>query len=297
MRIATRSSKLALAQTSFFQSWIPEQPVQIIEIETEGDKKSAMGEILFDKANFVSDIEKCLIEDRADVAIHSAKDMPAFKHAELDHYFFGSRSRSDLLIFRKDIDHNFKEDMKLGTSSLRRKMQAKFYLGAKNVVPISGNVDTRINKLNSGDYDCIILAEAGCQRLKIDFEELNYIELDHLTCAGQGVLAVQYKPDNKFAKEFLLDWKQNFLQRVIHDETKMEKRLLEKIGADCNSAIAVRANHEGPKGIDKIIKGEIYGLNRHISFEGKSFNVDAAITDAINMLENRNGLELLNEHN
>ena len=108
---------------------------------------------------------------------------------------------------------------------------------------------------------------------------------------------MQYKPDNKFAKEFLLDWKQNFLQRVIHDETKMEKRLLEKIGADCNSAIAVRANHEGPKGIDKIIKGEIYGLNQHISFEGKSFNVDAAITDAINMLENRNGLELLNEHN
>ena len=51
-------------------------------------------------------------------------------------------------------------------------MQAKFYLGAKNVIPISGNVDTRINKLNSGDYDCIILAEAGCQRLKIDFEKV-----------------------------------------------------------------------------------------------------------------------------
>ena len=297
MKIATRSSKLALEQTYFFQSWIPKQPTKIIEIKTEGDKKSAMGEVLFDKANFVSDIEECLIKDGADVAIHSAKDMPAFKHKELDHYFFGPRSRSDLLIFRKDIDPVFKKDMKLGTSSLRRKMQAKFYLGAKNVVPISGNVDTRINKLNSGDYDCIILAEAGCQRLKIDFEDLNYIELGHLTCAGQGVLAVQYKPDNKFVKEFLLEWQQNFLQRVIHDETEMEKKLLEKIGASCNSAIAVRANHEGPKGVDKIIKGEIYGLNEYISFEGKSSDVDAAINDAIDMLQNKNGLELLNEHN
>ena len=256
-----------------------------------------MGEVLFDKANFVSDIEECLIKDGADVAIHSAKDMPAFKHKELDHYFFGPRSRSDLLIFRKDIDPVFKKDMKLGTSSLRRKMQAKFYLGAKNVIPISGNVDTRINKLDSGDYDCIILAEAGCQRLKIDFEKLNYIKLDHLSCAGQGVLAVQYKPDNKFAKEFLLEWKQNFLQRVIHDETEMEKRLLEKIGASCNSAIAVRANHEGPKGVDKIIKGEIYGLNDYISFESKSPDVDTAINDAIDMLKDKNGLELLNEHN
>ena len=108
---------------------------------------------------------------------------------------------------------------------------------------------------------------------------------------------MQYKPDNKFAKEFLLEWKQNFLQRVIHDETEMEKRLLEKIGASCNSAIAVRANHEGPKGVDKIIKGEIYGLNEYISFEGKSSDVDAAINDAIDMLQNKNGLELLNEHN
>ena len=95
---------------------------------------------MFDKANFVSAIEKCLIKDGADVAIHSANVMPAFKHKKLDHYFFGPRSRSDLLIFRKDIDPVFKKDMKLGTSSLRRKMQAKFYLGAKNVIPISGNV-------------------------------------------------------------------------------------------------------------------------------------------------------------
>ena len=84
MKIATRSSKLALEQTYFFQSWIPKQITQIVEIKTEGDKKSALGEVLFDKANFVSDIEKFLIKDGADVAIHSAKDMPAIKHKELD---------------------------------------------------------------------------------------------------------------------------------------------------------------------------------------------------------------------
>ena len=297
MRIATRSSKLALAQVSFFESWASKQSAKIVEIKTEGDKKSALGEVLFDKANFVSDIEKCLVEDRADVAIHSAKDMAASKHPELDHYFFGPKSRSDLLIFKNDLDPVFREDMKLGTSSLRRKMQAKLHLGAKNVVPLSGNVDTRIKKLNKGEYDCIILAEAGCQRLEIDFENLNYIKLDYLSCAGQGVLAVQYKPNNEFAKEFLFEWKQNFLQRVIHDETEMEKKFLEKINADCNSAIAVRANHVGPKGINKIIRGEIYGLNKYICFEGKSNDIDIAIADAIAMLKRKNGLELLNEHN
>tara|TARA_B100000427_G_scaffold316181_1_gene310999 strand:- start:1119 stop:2012 length:894 start_codon:yes stop_codon:yes gene_type:complete len=297
MKIATRSSKLALAQTSFFESWVSKEPAEIIEIKTEGDKKSAMGEVLFDKANFVNDIEKILLNDGADVAIHSAKDMAASKHPELDHFFFGPKSRSDLLIFKKGVNPVFEKDMKLGTSSLRRKLQAKFYLGAENIVPLSGNVDTRINKLNKGLYDCIILAKAGCQRLELNFEDLNYLELNHLSCAGQGVLAVQYKPGNEFAKEFILEWKQNFLQRVIHDETEMEKKFLEQINADCNSAIAVRADHVGPKGVDKIIKGEIYGLNEYISFEGKSNHIDTAITDAIKILESKNGLELLNEHN
>ena len=296
MRIATRSSKLALAQTSFFESWVSKEPAEIVEIKTEGDKKSAMGEVLFDKAHFVKDIEKCLLDDEADVAIHSAKDMAASKHPELDHFFFGPKSRSDLLIFKNGADPVFEQDMRLGTSSLRRKLQAKFHLGAENVVPLSGNVNTRIDKLNKGVYDCIILAEAGCQRLKLD-EDLNYIELDHLSCAGQGVLAVQYKPDNEYAKEFILEWKQNFLQRVIHDETEMEKKFLEKINAGCNSAIAVRANHVGPKGINKIIKGEVYGLNKYISFDGKSNDIDTAITDAVRMLNSKNGLELLNEHN
>ena len=297
MRIATRSSKLALAQTSFFESWVSKEPAKIIEIKTEGDKKSAMGEVLFDKANFVSDIENTLLKDGADIAIHSAKDMAASKHKELDHYFFGPKSRSDLLIFKNGTEPVFDKNMKLGTSSLRRKLQAKFHLGAKNIVPLSGNVDTRINKLNKGEYDCIILAEAGCQRLELNFNDLNYIKLDHLSCAGQGVLAVQYKPDNKFAKEFILEWKKNFLQRVIHDETEMEKKFLEKINAGCNSAIAVRADHIGPKGVDKIIRGEIYGLEEYISFEGKSHDIDIAIADAINILESKNGLELLNEHN
>jgi porphobilinogen deaminase len=79
--------------------------------------------------------------------------------------------------------------MKLGTSSLRRKMQAKFHMNATNIEPLNGNIDTRLKKLNDGQYDCIILAEAGLSRLDFLIQNQNYKRLDHVTCSGQGVLA------------------------------------------------------------------------------------------------------------
>ena len=165
LRIGTRGSKLALKQVEIvmnkISSWnlkkyfkedldLDIENYEVVKIVTEGDKKSKRGEEQFDKAHFVSCIEQKLLNNEIDFAIHSAKDMPANATEGLVNYYpyFGELNQSpDLLIFRDGFEPNFTNDMKLGTSSLRRKMQAKFFLKARNVCSLRGNIDTRIQKL------------------------------------------------------------------------------------------------------------------------------------------------------
>ena len=285
IKIVSRSSKLALAQVQEFIDVFSIKEYELINIKTRGDILSSQGEVLFDKANFVSDIEKSLIEEKADVAIHSAKDMPAEDTEYLNQLFFAKgeeRVVSDLLIFRKDTEPVFDINMKLGTSSLRRKMQAKFHLKAKNIMDLNGNIDTRIRKLNEGIYDCIILAEAGLSRLQYLLEDQNYIRLNHLTCSGQGALAVQWKNENKFS-DIIMSTDISSSAINLSDEINIEKSLLKKLNTNCNSAISLIARNG-------LLKGEIFGLKNYISFSGDQ--VDEVYKD---IKENR-GLELLNEH-
>jgi len=149
IKIASRTSKLALKQVEEFNKTFLIKEYDLIETSTRGDELSAKGETLFDKGNFVSDIEKLILNDLVDVAIHSAKDMPAKETKGLKHFYFiesSERKVNDLLIFRKDTKPNFKSEMKLGTSSLRRKMQAKFHMSATNIEPLNGNIDTKTKK-------------------------------------------------------------------------------------------------------------------------------------------------------
>ena len=285
IKIVSRSSKLALAQVQEFIDVFSIKEYKLINIKTRGDILSSQGEVLFDKANFVSDIEKSLIEEKADVAIHSAKDMPAEDTEYLNQLFFAKgedRVVSDLLIFRKDTEPVFDVNMKLGTSSLRRKMQAKFHLKAKNIMNLNGNIDTRIRKLNEGIYDCIILAEAGLSRLQYLLEDQNYIKLNHLTCSGQGALAAQWKNENKFS-DMIISSDISSAAINLNDEINMEKSLLQKLNTNCNSAISLRAQNG-------LLKGEIFGSKSYISFSGGQ--IDEVYKD----IEENRGLELLNEH-
>ena len=286
IKIASRSSKLALKQVEEFIKTFSIEDFDLIEITTQGDKMSAKGNILFDKANFVSDIEKCLLNETADLAIHSAKDMPAQSTDGLEHIYFIEdlpRKISDLLIFKKDQEAVFNKDMKLGTSSLRRKMQAKFHLGSNNICTLNGNIDTRLKKLNDGLYDCIILAEAGLSRLNSLLKDQNYIELSHITCSGQGALAVQWKKGGK-AEKFLRSSPVSAQSNYLNADIQMERELLRKLGANCNSAISLYAS-------DGILKGEIFGLEKFITFSGT--NVNQIFED----IKRNGGLRLLHEHN
>lgn len=285
IRIASRSSKLALKQVEIFSKAFSLEDYKLVEVLTSGDKMSAKGEVMFDKANFVNEIEQMIQKNSVDIAIHSAKDMPAQETEGLKHFYFietQKRKINDLIIFRNDTDTVFEKNMKLGTSSLRRIMQAKFHMNAKNIQLLNGNIDTRIKKLNDGMYDCIILAEAGLSRLSSLLEKQNYKQLEHITCSGQGVLAVQWKEGSKvgdFIKSSLL-----FDQmKELNEQIKMERNLLKKLNADCNSAISIFASNG-------FLQGEIFGRDKFITFSGN--NVNQLYKD----ITANNGLDLLNEH-
>ena len=285
IKIASRSSKLALKQVEIFSKAFLLEDYKLVEVLTSGDKMSAKGEVMFDKANFVNEIEQMIQKNSVDIAIHSAKDMPAQETEGLKHFYFietQKRKINDLIIFRNDTDTVFEKNMKLGTSSLRRIMQAKFHMNAKNIQLLNGNIDTRIKKLNDGLYDCIILAEAGLSRLSSLLEKQNYEQLEHITCSGQGVLAVQWKEGSKvgdFIKSSLL-----FDQmKELNEQIKMERNLLKKLNANCNSAISIFASND-------FLQGEIFGRDKFITFSGN--NVDQLYKD----ITANNGLNLLNEH-
>ena len=285
IRIASRSSKLALKQVEIFSKAFSLEDYKLVEVLTSGDKMSAKGEVMFDKANFVNEIEQMIQKNSVDIAIHSAKDMPAQETEGLKHFYFietQKRKVNDLIIFRNDTDTVFEKNMKLGTSSLRRIMQAKFHMNAKNIQLLNGNIDTRIKKLNDGMYDCIILAEAGLSRLSSLLEKQNYKQLEHITCSGQGVLAVQWKEGSKvgdFIKSSLL-----FDQmKELNEQIKIERNLLKKLNANCNSAISIFASNG-------FLQGEIFGRDKFITFSGN--NVDQLYKD----ITANNGLNLLNEH-
>ena len=285
IRIASRSSKLALKQVEIFSKAFLLEDYKLVEVLTSGDKMSAKGEVMFDKANFVNEIEQMIQKNSVDIAIHSAKDMPAQETEGLKHFYFietQKRKINDLIIFRNDTDTVFEKNMKLGTSSLRRIMQAKFHMNAKNIQLLNGNIDTRIKKLNDGKYDCIILAEAGLSRLSSLLKKQNYKQLEHITCSGQGVLAVQWKEGSKvedFIKSSLLFGQ----MKELNEQIKMERNLLKKLNAGCNSAISIFASNG-------FLQGEIFGRDKFITFSGN--NVDQLYKD----ITANNGLNLLNEH-
>lgn len=286
IRVGSRTSKLALKQVEIAMKRIGVGSFEIIGVDTAGDKSSRENKVQFDKKNFVEDIDNLLVDKKIDIAIHSAKDMPAVSNiSELDEIYISNdlvqsdekyNSRNDILIFRKNEHPVFKKNMKIGTSSLRRKLQSKFFLKATEIDNLNGNVDTRIKKLNDGEYDCIILAKAGCERLELD---LNYSELEHLTSISQGSICLRFNKKSEEIHKLLEPFNDNEMKRKI----KECNNFLNLINADCNSAVAVDYK-------DEVLQAEVYGKKEFISFS--ALNAE----EAFMRFQELDGLRLLNEH-
>lgn len=203
IRIGTRGSKLALWQANYIKLYLEKNFLDISTsihvIQTRGDMNlkddlSSLG----GKGAFVKEIQKALIENEIDIAVHSYKDLPAERPSGLEIISVSPREdERDVLISKnkqvfKDLNHN----STIGTGSLRRNEQIKLIRDDLEYVPIRGNIDTRINKVLNNELDGIIIAAAGVIRLSLSKYISNFFKVDEIVPPPlQGFIAVEAKTD------------------------------------------------------------------------------------------------------
>ncbi len=205
IKIGTRGSKLALAQSTMIGETImkqhPDTEVELVVIKTKGDKiiDSPLSKI-GGKGLFVKEIEEALLDCRVDIAVHSIKDVPAELPEGLSIPFFPEREDpSDALLSIKynSLDE-IPEGSKIGTGSLRRSSQLLNQRPDLEIIPIRGNVDTRIGKLESGELDAILLAASGLNRLGLSSKIKELLPpLDFVPAVGQGALGLEVRADDE----------------------------------------------------------------------------------------------------
>lgn len=235
--IATRGSRLALAQADIVANELKNIGVnaEIITISTKGDKdrKSALSAI-GGNGLFAREIENALLDGSADIAVHSAKDLSVHIDSRLTVPCTPKAdSPDDVLVTMKGT--NITADMTIGTGSPRRESQIKKMLPGCTVKQIRGNVDTRLNKLKSGEYDGIILARAGLNRLGLNTDEYNITTLDFVPSACQGIIAVQCRTEDKEVIEIL--------EKISHEPTMkrfvLERNKLRELNVKCSDPVGI----------------------------------------------------------
>lgn len=248
IRIGTRKSKLALAQTDLFikelkKAFYDTEDIEfeIININTKGDRiiDKPLEEI-GGKGVFISEIENALLENKIDIAVHSAKDLPVrlAKGLEISGVLERGNYR-DALILKKNDDISDNPDFMnfiIGTGSARRRfnMQKLYpYVSFKN---IRGNIDTRLKKLENGEYNGIILAMAGLERLGISESDKYIIKPfdynEFIPAACQGIIAVESRIKSRESE---------LIRKINHVNTflcfEAERHFLEAINADCTTPV------------------------------------------------------------
>ncbi|MDW3611101.1 MAG: hydroxymethylbilane synthase [Nitrososphaeraceae archaeon] len=264
LRIGTRGSKLALAQTQIVIKSLCEQnehlEYEITPIKTRGDLDNSKPLFYLDKKGiFEKEINESVVKGDVDFAIHSVKDVPATIHKDLVIASIPQReSVNDVLISksRKRLNE-LPNGSIIGTSSLRRAIQIISFRNDFKVIPLRGNIDTRIEKALKGEYDAIILAEAGLKRLgKEQYISERFDPKKFLPAAGQGALAlVCKKTDTKLV---------TFLHKIEHAPSRIsinaERSFISKIEGGCRFPIAAYAN--------------LSSKNHKINFYAKIFSSD-----------------------
>ncbi|MDH3974233.1 MAG: hydroxymethylbilane synthase [Deltaproteobacteria bacterium] len=240
--IATRGSMLALWQANHIKDSIeeahPGTAVELLKIKTTGDKILDVPlAMVGGKGLFVKEIEEALIDGRADLAVHSLKDVPTELPEGLGLAAITERedSRDALISNGKKTLAELPEGAKIGSSSLRRQCQLLKVRPDLNIVSLRGNLDTRIKKVEAGEFDAIILAAAGMRRLGWEERITECISPDILLPAiAQGALGIETRNDDGQTNEII-----SFLN---HSETaaavKAERALLKRLEGGCQVPIA-----------------------------------------------------------
>lgn len=277
--IGTRGSKLALIQTDIItqklQILFPDIPVEVQAITTKGDKN--MSPVPLDsvgKGWFTKEIDKALLEGTIDIAVHSLKDLPEVLPEGLIIAAIPEREDArEALVSRENVDFaHLKKGAVIGTDSTRRKAQILHKRPDLVVESVRGNVNTRLDKLDAGQYDALFLAVAGLKRLGLEERIKEYFAVDDvIPSPGQGALAVVIKESNTP----LL----SLVSELNHADTltaiSAERAFSQAVGGGCKLPVGVYAACEGKSIILHGVIGSLDG--KHLAKE--------SITGAVTLSE------------
>lgn len=241
MNVGTRGSQLALAQTNQVckdLASITHENIDVNIIKTKGDKITNSQLYNMDaKGLFTKELDKALLEEEIDFAVHSFKDLPTELDEELEIVAVPKRvAPNEVLISNKNWNE-LGPKSKLGTSSLRREAFCNYHNKNFELKPIRGNIETRISKVNDGDLDATIMAQAGLIRLNLTQHIKTVFPLDYITpAAGQGALAIITRKDSD--KKEIISKLNDYQSR---QEVLAEKQVLEELGVGCQWPIGAIA--------------------------------------------------------
>jgi hydroxymethylbilane synthase len=233
LRIATRGSQLALTQSGMVAEMLG--GAELVEVSSDG--------LPGDKSRFVRAVEQAVLDGRADIGVHSAKDLPGEEVEGLEIAAVPPREDpADAWIGAGTSLEDIPEGARVGTVSLRRRAQLLAARPDLELLDLNGNVDTRLRKLAEGDYDAIVLAAAGLRRLGREGEIGFRVPEDRMVpAAGQGALAVQVRSGDEETAAAV---------RAIGDavsfaELRAERACFTRLDADCSTPIGVHAKVDG----------------------------------------------------
>ena len=269
IRIGTRASKLALWQSQFVADELkkkyPDLKFELVKIQTTGDKVlDVMLSKLGGKGVFIKEIEVALLKNKIDLAVHSLKDVP--NELGVEYKIAAVTKRADP--FDAFVSNKFNSLAELphgavvGTSSLRRAAQILNLYPHLRIENLRGNIDTRLKKLDAGNFDAIILAAAGLERLGYS-ERIKQKLNEILPAAGQGALAIEIRSKDPKIEELV--------KSINDDETakavRVERDFLRTIGGNCQTPVGVYA---------EIMDNKISILAAILALDGRSTVKDYA---------------------
>jgi hydroxymethylbilane synthase len=240
IRIGSRASKLAVIQTEWVMAELkkknPTLEITAVQISSAGDKDTVTEIQKFGgKGVFVKELEEALLSKDIDLAVHSLKDVPqSLPHGLcLGAYPLREDPRDAVISRFGEQIHELPKNSIVGTGSPRRKAQIHFKYKKRSyrIEPIRGNVDTRLKKLQSGQYDAVVLALAGLKRLGLESEITQILEpQDMLPAPCQGCLGLEVREDNKDILSLLEE-----IRHPASDTTaRAERAFLQGLGGDCS---------------------------------------------------------------
>jgi len=241
LRVGSRESKLAVVQAELLMADVrrarPDWELELVTMKTTGDKiLDRTLDQVGGKGLFVKELDAALLDGRVDVTVHSCKDLPMEEHPELPLVAFSRREDPrDALVLPQGVSE-LDRSKPVGCSSKRRKIQLEQLWPGVRVEPVRGNVQTRLRKLDEGQYSALVLASAGLRRLGLEGRISRYFSTDELLpAAGQGILAAQMRrgEDAGYLSAF-------------HDEdgaacARAERAFVRELDGGCSSPVAAYA--------------------------------------------------------